>query len=253
MTNDQGPKAFAAGEVVFRPGDPGDRAYLVEEGRFEILDGETRLTVAGPGDVFGEMGLIEERPRKYTARAVTAGRAAALTREQFERDLLHDPAKARHYLGRLFERLRELSDRLVHGGDAPVEPAAGPKLRVTLHPLTRRAAEVLPEGGLELWKFPFRIGRATEADEREALDLNDLWLLDTKPFQVSRNHMLIDAVGEKKVVLRDRGSYLGTVVNELIIGGPSPTREVELHAGDNVVVVGTIGSPYQFRAYVEWK
>ena len=58
---------FPAGHVFFRPGDPGDRAYLVHEGRVEEVAGPpetpTRVAVFGPGEVFGEMSLVEERPR----------------------------------------------------------------------------------------------------------------------------------------------------------------------------------------------
>ena len=46
------------------------------------------------------------------------------------------------------------------------------------------------------------------------MDLNDLWLLDQKPFNVSRNHVLIDLDAEGTVVVRDRGSHLGCQVND---------------------------------------
>ncbi|HEV3440254.1 MAG TPA: cyclic nucleotide-binding domain-containing protein, partial [Gemmata sp.] len=79
---------FDAGRVFFRPGDSGDRAYLLQDGQVELLIGTaeafTRIGLFEPGDVFGEMALIEERPRVYTARAVTAGRASAMTRDEFE-------------------------------------------------------------------------------------------------------------------------------------------------------------------------
>src|ERR1700722_899950 len=77
---------FDAGHVFFRPGDSGDRAYLLHEGKVELLTGAveayTRVGLFDPGAVFGEMALIEERPRVYTARAVTAGRATAMTRDE---------------------------------------------------------------------------------------------------------------------------------------------------------------------------
>ena len=76
---------FPAGHVFFHPGDPGDRAYLVREGRVEEVAGPSeapaRVAVFGPGDVFGEMSLVEERPHAHTARALTAVRADALTRD----------------------------------------------------------------------------------------------------------------------------------------------------------------------------
>src|SRR5436190_8971699 len=104
---------FSAGTVVFRPGDPGDWAYLIREGSIDLLRvagaGETRMARLGPGEVVGEMSLIEERPRALLARAASAVKAAALTREDFEQMLLTDPATFRVYLKALFERLRSLS------------------------------------------------------------------------------------------------------------------------------------------------
>jgi hypothetical protein len=258
---------FAAGHVFFRPGDPGERAYLLHDGQVELLAGAaeplTRVGLFGPGDVFGEMALIEERPRALTARAVTAGRATPLTRDEFEHQLTHDPARARQYLRSLFERLRSLAARLAGEAEparaepppppAPVELPPGPGTpagwAVVVHPLTRKAAETLPDGGLRVTRFPLRIGRASAAGEPEAYDLNDLWLLDDKPYNVSRNHCEIH-VGREGPEVRDRGSQLGCVVNDEPIGGRAALGYARLGPGDNVLVIGSRMSPYQFRVTV---
>jgi CRP-like cAMP-binding protein len=251
---------FAAGHVFFRPGDPADWAYLVDEGRVEVLAGgesATRVGLFEAGDVFGEMALVEERPRVFTARAVTAGRVTAMTRDEFEHQLLHDPIRARRYLRTLFERLRSLTARV--GEEVEVVPIGelvrvqDPEPRaawvVVIHPLTRKAAETLPDEGLRITRFPLRIGRATEANEPEAFDLNDLWLLDTMPFHVSRNHCEID-VASAGLLVRDRGSHLGCLVNDEPIGGRARVAYAPLEPGDNVLVLGGRMSPYQFRVSV---
>jgi len=241
---------FPAGAIIFQPGDPGDRAFLIHEGKVELLRGPatslTRMTRLGPGEVFGEMSLIEERPHSLTARAISAVKASALTREQFESKLTSDPITFRLYLKALFERLRS----------APVEAVvedlivtAEPIVSVTIHPLTRRAAETLPDDGLLVYKFPFRIGRASEVREPEALDLNDLWLIDREPFSISRNHAVIDLEGDA-VVIMDRGSSLGIHVNDVHLGGKGHRRQMSLDDGDNVVIIGGKLSPYQFRVRV---
>ncbi len=267
---------FAAGHVFFRAGDAGAQAYLLNTGQVELLAGAgepfTRVELFEPGEVFGEMALIEERPRVLTARAVSAGRAVAMSRDEFEHQLLHDPARARHYLRSLFERLRSLTARLgaddrsgraqpAHatagdralGNSGPAELPAGPgqwaAWVVVVRPLTRNAARSLPDDGLLVTRFPLRIGRAAAHNEPEALDLNDVWLLDEKPFNISRNHCEI-AIEDDAPVVRDRGSHLGCFVNDTPIGGRSPIRHVRLQLGENVLVVGSRVSPYQFRVNV---
>lgn len=267
-------QAFPAGHVFFRPGDLGDRAYLLHDGRVEVLAGPpespTRTVLFEAGDVLGEMALIEERPRIHTARAVTAGRATPMTRDEFEHLLTHDPARTRQYLRSLFERLRSLTAQLAGevelvpaeppappAGElilsAPVELPAGPGKpagwAVVVHPLTRKAAETIPDEGLLVTRFPLRVGRATAANEPEAFDLNNLWLLDDKPYNVSRNHCELD-VNRDGPVVRDRGSHLGCVVNDEPIGGRAVMGYAPLHLGDNVLVIGSPMSPYQFRVTV---
>jgi protein lysine acetyltransferase len=83
------PVAAAPGEVVIREGDPADRFYLISEGRFEVTqqdpgsDQPRRLRQLGPGDVFGEIGLLRRSPRTATVTAVSAGRLLSLDDAEF--------------------------------------------------------------------------------------------------------------------------------------------------------------------------
>ncbi len=68
-------REFATGQEIFREGAPGDGVYIVKEGLVEIsgvFNQTTRRTFSklAPGDVFGEMAVIEHRPRSATATAV---------------------------------------------------------------------------------------------------------------------------------------------------------------------------------------
>ncbi len=70
---------YMAGEVIFRQGYPADHAYVVLTGEVEIYretaDGsEERLAVLPPGQMFGEMGVLDDAPRSASARAVTLAR-----------------------------------------------------------------------------------------------------------------------------------------------------------------------------------
>ena len=61
------------GQLLFAEGDAGDRAYVTVEGEIEIVkasgDREVLLAVRGPGEVIGEMALLEETPRMASVRA----------------------------------------------------------------------------------------------------------------------------------------------------------------------------------------
>ena len=90
------PVRVTAGEVVIREGDVADRFYLIDEGSFAVtrlVGSESRATGAstpeaaaavehlrkmGPGEVFGEIGLLRGIPRTATVTAVTDGALLAL-------------------------------------------------------------------------------------------------------------------------------------------------------------------------------
>lgn len=242
---------FPAGAVIFNAGDASTSAYLIRSGTVELLGDSSGsaapLAQLGPGEVFGEMSLIEERPRGLTARAVSAVQLSSLTRSEFELLLTADPATFRIYLATLFERLRTLSAQLEAAKASPSPVVSN--LTVTIHPLTRRAAATLPHEGLLVTKYPFRIGRAAANHEAVPLDLNDLWLVDQMPFNISRNHALLQREGDA-VIVKDRGSSLGMYVNDVQIGGSAVNHQMTLEDGDNILVLGRRMSPYQFRVHI---
>jgi MFS family permease len=71
------------GHVLIREGDPGDRFYILAEGRVEVsIRGET-VGVQGAGGHFGEIALLRSVPRTATVRALTPLRLVAIERERF--------------------------------------------------------------------------------------------------------------------------------------------------------------------------
>ena len=65
---------YAAGEVIFSENDVGETTYIIARGRVEVLkmlDGKNvHLAYIGAGEPFGEMGMIDEKPRSATVVAV---------------------------------------------------------------------------------------------------------------------------------------------------------------------------------------
>jgi MFS family permease len=72
----------AAGDVVIREGEAGDRFFIIGAGAMTISTGP-RSVLAGPGDFFGEIALLRDVPRTSTVTANTDARLYALEREDF--------------------------------------------------------------------------------------------------------------------------------------------------------------------------
>jgi putative ABC transport system ATP-binding protein len=81
-----------AGEVLFEQCTMGDLIYVVSEGEFDIVreladGGEELVKVAGPGDYFGEIGVLFHMPRSATVRARTDATAVGYTAQAFRERL----------------------------------------------------------------------------------------------------------------------------------------------------------------------
>ena len=72
-----------AGTAIVREGDPSDRFYVIVRGRVEVTQGGRHLRVEGPGEFFGEIGLLRDVPRTATVTALEDTELVSLTREDF--------------------------------------------------------------------------------------------------------------------------------------------------------------------------
>ena len=107
---------FSDGDRVFGEGDPSECVYVVSSGGVRIRkEGEPVATVVaefGPGELFGESGLVEGRVRSASATAIGETELACYDRETFLQALRTDPELAERVIGLLAERLRVTTDRL---------------------------------------------------------------------------------------------------------------------------------------------
>jgi CRP/FNR family cyclic AMP-dependent transcriptional regulator len=109
-------RQFAAGDVLFRDGDPAQEAYLLQEGRVRLIKRvgamERSLRVLRPGDLFGESALVKGSPRNSTAVALSDGSALALDQATFQQVLGSNPAVGARVLAQLIRRLRDAEDHI---------------------------------------------------------------------------------------------------------------------------------------------
>ena len=88
------PARVESGSAVFDQGDPGDRFYVIRDGRAEVEVDGGRVRSLGPGESFGEVALVQDVPRTATVRALTDLELLTLDRKVFVATLTHHPASA---------------------------------------------------------------------------------------------------------------------------------------------------------------
>ncbi len=107
---------FPAGAVVFEEGDPGSRMYVIQSGEVRILKRvaarEIELARLGAGEAFGEMALLERRPRSATAVVASAARILEIDEAAFEGLVRRNGEIALRLLRRLSGRLREANRQI---------------------------------------------------------------------------------------------------------------------------------------------
>jgi CRP-like cAMP-binding protein len=103
--------------VIFLPGDPGTSLFFVNGGRVKISrvtrDGkELTLAYRGPGEIFGELCLVDGGPRAEMAEAMENALVTELPREEFEKLLAEHPRVGLALVRTLCERRRELENTM---------------------------------------------------------------------------------------------------------------------------------------------
>jgi CRP/FNR family cyclic AMP-dependent transcriptional regulator len=107
---------FSNGEMIFARGDPGTHLYAISEGQVRLAiatrDGrELSFEIAGPGDFFGEIAVLDRSPRSAEATALTQTIAYALERNDFHQLRSVYPAVSDAVISFLCRRLRDVSEK----------------------------------------------------------------------------------------------------------------------------------------------
>ena len=104
---------YAAGEVVFREGDPADRVFFLLSGTMRVYVDREGQTITykhmEAGECFGEMSLIEDIPRAASVRAESPTHCVTLSKDVFTDLLGHHPQLALGIMRNLSRHLRQTS------------------------------------------------------------------------------------------------------------------------------------------------
>ncbi len=123
-------ETFSPGEAIVEVGEPGRSIYLVTEGHVQVLypvrTEEVELARMGPGEFFGEMALLNEKPRSATVRSVGEVSAIVLDKTEFHALVLDRPRVALALLEALSVRIRQADEQISGLSDQAVrDPLTG--------------------------------------------------------------------------------------------------------------------------------
>ncbi|HJK92435.1 MAG TPA: Crp/Fnr family transcriptional regulator [Polyangiaceae bacterium LLY-WYZ-15_(1-7)] len=109
------------GTVLFRDGDRGDEMYVIQRGRVriftEVKGREKLLAILGPGDFFGEMAILNDKPRTASAEVVEDAQLLSIDPKTFGAMIVSNTEIAVRLIKKLARRLdsaNTLIDLLMH-------------------------------------------------------------------------------------------------------------------------------------------
>jgi len=245
---------YNPGEIIIKEGTSGDSAFILKQGSVEVRKKteveDLLLATLEAGEIFGEMGLIEDKPRSATIIAKKPVIVDEISREDFMGLLDDKKSFIIPILRAFFERLRQTNDLVVRLenkigiSDTVTEDTSVKVVRIS--GITGEAKKLLNNKERIIKKFPFKIGRNSSHRYDAIFVDNDMFIEDEIPYNVSKNHLSINFYGNQFYVL-DRGSSLGTIVNGKNIGCNISNYKAVLNKGENTMIIGSETSPYRFK------
>lgn len=109
-------KTMQKGTLIFREGERGKTMYIIQSGKVRIFkkigDIEQTLAVLGPGEFFGEMAILDDKPRSASAEVVEDVKMLEIDDSTFETMIRSNPEIALRIIKKLSQRLRETNAQI---------------------------------------------------------------------------------------------------------------------------------------------
>jgi tetratricopeptide (TPR) repeat protein len=164
-------RKFSDGDIIFRENDVSNSLYFLSQGNVELSKagerGPVMLAMLEPGEMFGEMGILDGRPRSATAVAIGPVVAEETERQDFLEALGNEPDMVLKVMGKLVERLRQANERLSHPSTA-IEKIQKENSGFSIGGIFKKltAASDGGSGRIEIRIFPF-VGEVPEVAEAQ--------------------------------------------------------------------------------------
>lgn len=160
-------RLFSTDETIFREGDEADKAYIIESGFVEIFVGvgedAMQLNVLGPGDIFGEMGLVDAAPRSASAKAVCPCRCMLISAAQIAERIEASSPIVRLLISLSLHRNRAYNTYLKTYFAHPHVSVPSPALTEKTYSKSQQYQQILDDIRLE-------------SDLQNAIDNHELWV-----------------------------------------------------------------------------
>jgi CRP-like cAMP-binding protein len=102
----------APGRVLVKEGDRGLEFFVIVDGSARVSRHGCTVAQLGPGDFFGELALLIDRPRNATVSALSPMEVIVLSRREFDAALVEAPGMARRLMAGMARRLAELDAKV---------------------------------------------------------------------------------------------------------------------------------------------
>lgn len=268
-------RIFSDQDFLLRAGEDPDIGFVIVTGRVELRNGTgTLLGDARQGDVIGAASLLFGGRQELSAIAAGPVEAVMVDRGTVAAALARNPDQVRRAATQLLtgldlvpraERGEEQSAEIVaethFQADSNVVSITGRRARPAAHPgdiaemgswseiwfkpASDATRSGMPKRGVKINETPFGVGRKPKRGEQIPRTDIVLQFSDERPYNLSRNHFLIE-LGRPGLMIRDAGSQLGTVVNGERIGLDEPRNVMPLHIGANEIEAGGYNTPFVF-------
>ena len=182
-------RSYPKGSVILFEHDPGDSLFIVRSGRVNVV-------VIGDSNHFGELSLIDSRPRSAHVIAMEDATLLVLHRDDFRRRVLESPAVAWALLQELSRRLRRADEQI---GRLVLLDVDGRIARLLLDAAGESGGTVI-EKRLTHQTIAQMIGASRETVSRAMRDFQDRGLIDVQRRQISvANREGLEALARVKV------------------------------------------------------
>jgi hypothetical protein len=244
-------KQVAVGDVIFSIGDASHEVYIINEGDVSItLDDGFEIVRLHAGDLFGESGVLERRPRAANATALTACVLLVTEADTFLHAFGMENDHALALVKLLCRRLRTTSVRAAYADAAPVAgPPGDDPAPILLLPEHERLATEFGMTAIDVIHLPFQVGNRFGGEALPIASNRSCCIPARGDIDFAAPHFEITRRGGLLGV-HDLGSRWGTIVNGTTISRTSSASFVPLHPGGNHVIAGRPMSAFRFRIQV---